>query len=171
MSLRRSKGFTLVELMVTVAVLAILSTIAYPSFQSTIRSNRVATGGNEALALVALARSEGVRNKHGGGVCGSSTGSSCDDAWSKGMLAWSDTNGDGIYQSGEPALRFMAVSSGLVGSGPDGALVAFDNRGRLRANATQTVTLQPTECGKVALRRVMKINVAGQVTSQKEDCK
>ena len=74
MSLRRSKGFTLVELMVTVAVLAILSTIAYPSFKSSIRSNRVATGGNEALALIALARSEGVRNKQGGGVCGSSTG-------------------------------------------------------------------------------------------------
>ena len=47
MSLRLSKGFTLVELMVTIAVVAILATIAFPSFQSTLRSNRIATAGNE----------------------------------------------------------------------------------------------------------------------------
>lgn len=63
MSLRRQNGFTLVELMVTVAVLAILSTIAYPSFQSTIRSNRVATTTNELIASLALARSEAIK-KH-----------------------------------------------------------------------------------------------------------
>ena len=66
MSLRRQNGFTLVELMVTVAVLAILSTIAYPSFQSTIRSNRVATTTNELIASLALARSEAIKNTHGG---------------------------------------------------------------------------------------------------------
>lgn len=66
MSLRRQNGFTLVELMVTVAVLAILSTIAYPSFQSTIRSNRVATTTNELIASLALARSEAIKNTRGG---------------------------------------------------------------------------------------------------------
>ncbi len=74
MSLRRADGFTLVELMVTVAMLAILSAIAFPSFQSTLRSNRVATATNEMIAAIALARSEAVRNNRGSSICASSDG-------------------------------------------------------------------------------------------------
>ncbi|MCE4352208.1 prepilin-type N-terminal cleavage/methylation domain-containing protein, partial [Xanthomonas hortorum pv. cynarae] len=43
MSFRRSAGFTLLELMITIVVLAILLTIALPSFRGVIRSNRVAS--------------------------------------------------------------------------------------------------------------------------------
>ena len=43
MSPYRQSGFTMVELMVTVAVLAILAGIALPSFQASLRSNRAAT--------------------------------------------------------------------------------------------------------------------------------
>ena len=95
MSLRRQNGFTLVELMVTVAVLAIVAAIAFPSFQGTLRSNRVASANNEVLGLLSLARSEAIRSNRGGGVCGSSDGASCDGSWSAGMLAFTDTDGDG----------------------------------------------------------------------------
>lgn len=69
MSLRRQNGFTLVELMIAVVVLGVLATIAFPSFQSTIRSNRIATTSNDLIASMALARSEAVKNRRGGGVC------------------------------------------------------------------------------------------------------
>lgn len=171
MSFRLSKGFTLLELMVTVAVLAILSTIAFPSFQSTIRSNRVAATGNEMTALLSLARSEAVRNKRGGGVCGSATGTSCDNNWSRGMLAWADVNGDGTYQAGETILRYIPVKTdSLTSGGPSTAVIAFDNRGRRRAAAAQSLTLQPTSCGGESLRRQLDINAAGQINSIKGAC-
>ncbi|MBK0026634.1 GspH/FimT family pseudopilin [Stenotrophomonas sp. S48] len=170
MKLRRSNGFTLVELMVTIAVVAILGTIAFPSFQSTIRSNRIASAGNEMTGLLSLARSEAVRNKRGGGVCGSSDGSSCDGAWRSGMLAWADVDGNGSKGSNEVVLRFVAVTSDSVTVTGPAAEVAFDARGRRRAAAAQQITLQPVKCGSDPQRRTLSVNAAGQITSTKAAC-
>ncbi|WP_282297576.1 GspH/FimT family pseudopilin [Stenotrophomonas sp. PS02289] len=169
MSLRLSKGFTLIELMVTVVVMAVVAAIAFPSFQNTIRSSRAATAHNELIGLVNLARSDAIRNNRGGGVCGSSTGSSCDGNWARGMLAFSDTNGDGAFTSGETVLRFSAVNNAMTITGP-AALIGFDARGRRRATADQAVTLQPKTCGSQQLRSTLTINASGQVTTVKGAC-
>ena len=55
------RGFSLVELMVTLAVLAMLVSVALPSFVELTRSNRVTHQANDALAMARYARSEAVR--------------------------------------------------------------------------------------------------------------
>jgi type IV fimbrial biogenesis protein FimT len=54
-------GFTLVELMVTLAVLAILLGIAVPSFQSVIQNNRLNTAINDVLGAMNFAKVEAIR--------------------------------------------------------------------------------------------------------------
>ncbi|PKM34904.1 MAG: general secretion pathway protein GspH, partial [Gammaproteobacteria bacterium HGW-Gammaproteobacteria-10] len=51
-------GFTLIELMMTIAIGAIILTLGIPSFMETIRSNRLTTRTNELLTSLNLARSE-----------------------------------------------------------------------------------------------------------------
>jgi type IV fimbrial biogenesis protein FimT len=58
---RPSRGFTLIELMVTVAILALVLGIAIPSFQDFVRRNRMAAATNNLVSALALARSEAVR--------------------------------------------------------------------------------------------------------------
>lgn len=170
MSSRRSNGFTLVELMITVAVVAILAAIAFPSFQSTLRSNRVASASNEVSGLVALARSEAIRNKRGGGVCGSTSGTTCDGAWSKGMLAWSDVDSDGALGANEVVLRFVVVNPAITASGPNAAGITFDARGRRVGSDAKQVVLQPTSCKNQALLRRLTVNASGQISTAKESC-
>lgn len=56
-----SEGFTLIELMVTVAMVAVLLSLAAPSFARMMASNRMATQTNELTAALNLARLEAVR--------------------------------------------------------------------------------------------------------------
>ena len=169
MSLRRQNGFTLVELMVTVAVLAIVAAIAFPSFGALsapigLRRQTMKSGPAQP------ARSEAIRSNRGGGVCGSSDGASCDGNWSAGMLAFTDTDGDGTMSSEETVLRFVSGSPKLQLSGPSEE-IAFDGRGRRRAASDQSIQLEPDVCSKGALdKRTLTVNASGQIRSSKETC-
>ena len=51
--MNRRSGFTLIELMITLAVAAIVLTVGIPSFREMMRENRLATQTNEFLAALA----------------------------------------------------------------------------------------------------------------------
>lgn len=59
--LSRTEGFTLIELMVTIAVAAVLLAVAVPSFRHLIISNRLTTAANDVITSVTLARSEAIK--------------------------------------------------------------------------------------------------------------
>ena len=61
--LKKRAGFTLVELLVTIAVIAIIATIAVPGFQGMTANNRLASDYNEILSGLNLARSEAIKRR------------------------------------------------------------------------------------------------------------
>lgn len=164
-----SRGFTLIELLVTISVMAILAALALPSFQQTLRSNRVATTTNELLASLALARSEAIRNTHGAAMCPSADGASCGTDWGQGWLVWGDLDGDGTLDSGETVLRFSKLSPRISATGPSG-VIGFDGRGRRESSTDQTLVLKPDECGGQPLMRSVVITPTGQVRTTRSDC-
>lgn len=64
-----ARGFTIVELMVTVALAAILLSVAVPSFRNMMVSNRLTTQANEVVASMNLARSEAVNRNANVSFC------------------------------------------------------------------------------------------------------
>ena len=72
MKLRGSKGFTLVELMMTLVVMAILLVVGVPAFRDVVRRHRVTSAGNALLADIAYARSEAILGGAVASICASS---------------------------------------------------------------------------------------------------
>jgi type IV fimbrial biogenesis protein FimT len=105
-------GFTLVELMITVSIAGILMAMAIPSFNSTIRSNRLTTYTNELVASLNLARSEAV--KRGVSVTvrkvdnNSFTNLSAAANWENGWDVFTDADSDGNYEAGDILIRTYA---------------------------------------------------------------
>lgn len=162
----RAKGFTLVELMTVIAVIAILTAMAFPSFLSSLRSNRVSTATNEVMASLALARSEAIRSARGGGVCTSADGNSCGGSWNDGWLVWTDNNGNGALDEGEPVIRYVQAKQKMTVAG-SAAILAFDARGRSEAGIA-TIDLHPEDVATPA--RCIHLSATGQTRIEKEAC-
>lgn len=74
---RGGAGFTVVELMVTVAVASVLLTIAVPSFNQMIVSGRLTAQSNEIVAAMSMARSEAIKRNANVTLCRSEDSIQC----------------------------------------------------------------------------------------------
>jgi type IV fimbrial biogenesis protein FimT len=120
--MKRNGGFTLVELMVTLAIAAIILTIAVPSFWSIVQNNRASTQANELITALSLARSEAVKRGAPVSLCPSADQDACVSAstnWAVGWIVFVDTNNDGNRQTAEPLLRVWGpLGGGATLTGP-----------------------------------------------------
>ncbi len=113
----RARGFTIVELMLTVVILAIVSLLAIPSFERMILENRISSQTNELSSLISFARSEAVKRP---GIfvtlCPTSDNASCSasNSWENGWIVMSDADGDRNLDSadGDAVLRVVPQLSG-----------------------------------------------------------
>jgi len=82
----RSRGFTLVELMVTITVGGILLAIAAPSFRSYVQNSRLTSEADSMIYSLNLARDEAVKDDTTIEVCASSDGATCVGTWANGWI-------------------------------------------------------------------------------------
>jgi type IV fimbrial biogenesis protein FimT len=116
-----ARGFTLVELLATLSVVVILTSLAAASMSSTVSNNRIYATQTEFVASLALARSEAARR--GVTVMVTAIAPVTGNAFAGGWRVWADMNGDGSFDSTELLRSHEAISSTiLVG---DGTTTAF----------------------------------------------
>lgn len=161
--MRYQRGFSLIELMVTITIFAILAGIVAPSFLGFISDNRLSSQINTLVGSVRYARSEAVNRQRIVTLCASSDMASCDTtSWENGWILFTDSNNGGnavidgddtllMAQEGlegNTTLRtsgFSFASAGIVqlgalgylyGSSPTaGTFVLCDDRGAAQARA------------------------------------
>lgn len=90
----RSRGFTLMELMVVLTLAAVILAIGAPSFNQFRRNNRLTGVANDFLGSIQTARSEAIKRQVPVGVCPSDDGSKCTSGNFRGWIAFVDTDND-----------------------------------------------------------------------------
>lgn len=113
-----SRGFTLVELLVTLAVAAILLALATPSLAELLRGNRLAAANNELVTALNVARAEALRRGRPVTVCASADQRSCAAStnWATGWVVFEDTVNSGAPSA--PAARAAGDDNRLIAVSP-----------------------------------------------------
>jgi type IV fimbrial biogenesis protein FimT len=159
------RGFSLIELMVVVALLAVLAGIGIPNLQSFLIRSRLTAAVNEVNAHLQFARSEAIRRnlpvtvRRNAGAAGN---------WSEGWNTFLDTNGNGTQDVGDELLRAgraftdpMTLRAGTTI--PD--RLTFDGTGRLTTAGGVFVICHGTDLvsGSESRSRALLVSPTGRV--------
>ena len=145
----RARGFTLYELLITLALLAVLVTLALPSFSTLSAKSRQTTEINALSHAFHQARKESVMRRRVVSLCPSNDGLNCARTkdWSDGWLLFYDPTGTGWPGDGIvtrhtvtetvkiAANRRMFTARGTQKRTTNGTIVFCDRSGRIAAKA------------------------------------
>ena len=154
--MKLGRGFTLLELMVAIAVLAILATVGVPSFRALIQNNRVTTQANELVSALSFARTEAVKRGRDVEVEITQVGS-----------GW---RADVEVDATDEKLRVVDRGGSSVGiDDGDTVIIVFGPTGVSTGGVT-TVGMEPGPDCSGQKRRVIEVGFSGQIRTTKESC-
>lgn len=157
--MNKQEGFTLIELMITIAILAIVLSIAIPSFNNMLLNNRISTTAHEVHAAMQIARSEAVQRKKTITVCRADAAfTQCEDGadWAQGWLL--------VF--GDEVLKVWQPRSGLEVTGP-AAGIEFLGSGMSRGE--NSVSIQGQGCPN-GVKQEVRVIRTGNVRLEKGSC-
>lgn len=111
---RSSRGFTLIELITTVAVAAVCLAVLVPAWSGMVERSHITTVTNQLLTQLRYARNEAVTRNRAVSLCPSDDASSCSGdfrGWHKGYIVFEDTDGNRRRSPGETLLRVQGPQS------------------------------------------------------------
>jgi type IV fimbrial biogenesis protein FimT len=155
-------GFTIIELMITLAVIGVLLALAAPSFSDIILSSRLSSYANDFVASTHLARSEAIKRNARVSICVSANGTSCTTGnWSQGWVVFHDANNNDAIDSGEAVIeRRAALIPGFSMTSSGGALLRFDPAASAGTATTVTVCRKTPSVGNE--ERVVTLTATGR---------
>lgn len=147
------RGFTLIELMIAVAVMGVMLALAGPSFEQAINGNRLSSAAGEVVGALQLARSEAVRSNRRVVLCRSDDASACsatNASW-VGWIVFVDTDSDGARDANEAVIKSGTIdnnvrllpSAAIVGLSQS---ITFRGDGTARNTAGQLVNASLAVC-------------------------
>jgi len=151
----RSAGFTMVELMVAVAILGILAGFAAPAFRDMMVNERVKSASFELTAALTVARSEAIKRN----VSVTLTPTSATTDWAAG---WT------MVAAGPTTLGTQGAFSSVVITGPTS--IVYNRSGRSSSSATVTLEIASATGSSTVTPRCVSLGTTGQPKTVKGNC-
>jgi type IV fimbrial biogenesis protein FimT len=177
--MKKQHGFTLVELLITMAIVAIVLSAGVPNFRAFIVDNRLVSQANQFSADINLARSAAIKYQRNAQVCVSTSFDQpaplCTGGtdWSNGWIVWIDKDRDNLPDAPGEILR---VGNPLTGNSvfTSGAASSFTYNSRGFGTVADTLTLCADRTyGKDVNRtpgRTIDIRGAGRLNISQINC-
>jgi len=189
----RAGGFTLIELMITISIVAVIAMIGIPAMGDFILNNRIRSQSGNLMLQLTHARSEAMRTASRVTICpGTSggctgTGSTSEGKWESGWVAFIDTNSNTALDTGETVISVSAALDGdntlrsdafstyisfrhdgssadISGASQGGSFALCDRRSRPFGDGDDAWAIVITVTGRI---KVLKANATGSGIS---DC-
>lgn len=163
---RQQAGFTVVELMITVAIVGMLLAVGVPSMRTMLQTNKVAAQSRSVVTAFNFARSEAVTRKADVHVIPTDGNS-----WSNGITVWTDADDSGAMNNNDDEV--LQVYDGLDASSltPSAtvAQVSFDNDGfMISPSSAVSFELKLDNC--YVDGRTITVNLTGRLDVETTDC-
>jgi type IV fimbrial biogenesis protein FimT len=147
----RSHGFTLMELMVSLAIAGIVLGIAAPSFTEFLRNNRLTNAANDFLSAAQVARTEAIKRQVAVAVCSSTNpqidAADCaDNTTFTGWIVFEDTNNNCLREPAETKLKGDGVLPATVLARSNGNCMSFAPTGFLQTVPARTTASRTVYC-------------------------
>jgi type IV fimbrial biogenesis protein FimT len=185
-SRRCAGGFTLLEAIVVMAIVAILMAISVPSYRYVTNANRIAAEVNGLLGDMQFARAEAIKEGQTVTVCVSTSGAACDgtgvSTWQNGWIVFSDVNSDAQVEAGDNILRVQSPFTGTdtFVAAPATGYVSFNREGFTTSNVATaglqislhalTANSASTRCLSITYVGLMTVQTYGQQDNNSANC-
>ncbi len=134
---KQGRGFTLVELLIALILLALLAGLAAPVFRDLVVDLRIHSAATGFERVIRHARQEAATRRSTVRICPSQDGVTCDGAnWESGWISYVDRGGDPGRDPTDPLLRVRGPSRGLAIHTNAGTRISINPLGRISRNAS-----------------------------------
>lgn len=150
------RGFTLIELMITVTIMAILTAMAIPSFSEVILKSTLTNQARDLMASSLMARSEAIKRNQTVTLCASRNGTTCGGSWTNGWIVLTTDNI--VIHSHKAAPSGFLINSALTS-------ITFSASGLGATMATLTICKSTPAVGRE--ERLLNISGTGRPSISK----
>jgi type IV fimbrial biogenesis protein FimT len=167
----RSRGYTAIELLFTIAIAGLVTALAVPNFRDFVQNNRAAEEANALVGALTVARSEAVTRGVPVTVCSSADNATCSGAndWTTGWIVFTDLDTVGTVDDDDEVLRSLPALREGSDLTAGAAFVPYNANGFLSSAAGVDFALEIPDC-RGNHNRNITVNLQGRVAVASAAC-
>lgn len=175
-NMKKVQGFTLIEVLLVVALIGIIAAIGLPAFSEISANNRLMTSANNFIGSFHRARSEALKRSTEITLlaCKPDCGTTGTASWENGWQIFIDTDGDDAYTAGTDELLNAvddlppSMTASQNGTTPINTIYTYNAQGRLIINQNNEIKLCDARTGETG--RLITLTLMGRLNTDYEPC-